>query len=73
MSLEWCKRADVGLPKPDAVFLLKIGRDNLHQRPGFGEERYENDSFLNKVWANYQSLKDNTFKVAAIFSSNFSP
>lgn len=71
MSLEWCRQADRGLPKPDAVFLLHMGRDSLNQRPGFGEERYENHSFLSKVWQNYQELKDHSFNVIKIYYSIF--
>jgi len=69
MSLDWCRQADRGLPKPDIVFLLHMGRDSLNKRPGFGEERYENHSFLGKVWQNYQQLKDHTFKVKNTFKS----
>ena len=39
MDLEWCKKSDVGLPAPDAVFYLTLAPEVAARRAGFGGER----------------------------------
>ena len=38
MDLEWCKAADAGLVKPDAILYLTMPESDAEQRAGFGEE-----------------------------------
>lgn len=45
LSLDWCKKTDVGLPKPDLVIFLKGSMDELSKRGDYGAERYENQRF----------------------------
>lgn len=40
---------EIGLPKPDMVYLLNMNPENLKDRPGFGKERYESISLQTKV------------------------
>lgn len=41
MDSKWCMQPEIGLPKPDLVFLLNVNPQDLKDRPGFGAERYE--------------------------------
>lgn len=61
MSFEWCKEAETGLPKPDKVFLLKLGLEVMKDRSGWGNERYENNDFQFSVAKNYQQLYDESY------------
>ncbi|CAL4131788.1 unnamed protein product, partial [Meganyctiphanes norvegica] len=63
ISLEWCKNSDIGLPRPDLVLFLDLSHEEAQRRAQFGEERYEKEEFQKKVYANYQLLKDETWKV----------
>lgn len=63
MSLEWCKKSDVGLPRPDLVLFLDLSHEEAQRRAQFGEERYEKEEFQKKVYTNYQLLKDETWKM----------
>lgn len=46
---EWLVAPDRGLPKPDLTLFLTIDIDELSQRKGYGEERYEQTEFQKKV------------------------
>ncbi|XP_070609311.1 thymidylate kinase isoform X1 [Erythrolamprus reginae] len=48
-SLEWCKQPDVGLPKPDLILFLQLSTSEAAKRGEFGNERYENTYFQEKV------------------------
>lgn len=61
MDLEWCKLAEIGLPRPDLVCLFKSRVDVVSQRNGWGEERYEKTDFQKKVCENFQLLKDPSY------------
>ncbi|KAL4709910.1 hypothetical protein ACJJTC_003873 [Scirpophaga incertulas] len=63
LDLEWCKSADVGLPKPDKVFFLTMPMDVIENREGYGMERYENYNFQKKVSDIYHQLMDTTWEV----------
>ncbi|XP_056643144.1 thymidylate kinase [Diorhabda sublineata] len=68
MCLEWCQQPENGLPKPDLVFLLDVSLEEMCNRPGFGDERYENTNFQTKVSKLYNKLckeEDNWVKVDA--------
>ncbi|RHZ89995.1 hypothetical protein Glove_9g144 [Diversispora epigaea] len=63
LKLEWCKYPDKGLLTPDIVFFTDLSSEDAAKRGGFGEERYENQSFQKKVREIYLSLKDPTWKI----------
>ncbi|XP_038211813.1 thymidylate kinase [Zerene cesonia] len=63
LDINWCKGADVGLPKPDKVFYLTIPLDVMQKRKGFGNERYEVPEFQKKVIETYEQLKENDWDV----------
>ena len=62
-GLEWCKRSDAGLPKPDAVFFLDLPPEQATTRGMYGGERYEELKFQQRVYKNYMALKDATWKM----------
>ena len=66
MSIDWCKKAETGLPKPDAVFFLSLSPNVLSRRGGFGNERYELTDVQKKVQNNYMELLDDTWHVRTI-------
>ncbi|KAM3835455.1 thymidylate kinase isoform 2-T2 [Vipera latastei] len=58
-SLEWCKQPDVGLPKPDLILFLQLSTLEAAKRGEFGNERYEDASFQEKVLqCFYHLIKD---------------
>lgn len=59
MDLEWCRAADKGLPAPDAVYFIKVDPRDVVERSGFGNERYENTAFLEKVNEAYMKVLGN--------------
>ncbi|XP_050311147.1 thymidylate kinase [Anthonomus grandis grandis] len=56
MDLNWCKGPEIGLPKPDQVFLLTLNPREAAKRSGFGEERYENEAMQNSVSKRFSQL-----------------
>lgn len=48
-SYEWLVAPDRGLPKPDLTLFLTIDINELANRKGYGEERYEQIDFQHKV------------------------
>ncbi|NXV81984.1 KTHY kinase, partial [Atlantisia rogersi] len=59
--LDWCKQPDIGLPKPDLILFLQLSPEEAAARGDFGNERYENSSFQERVLQSFQHLmKDNT-------------
>ncbi|KAM7540733.1 hypothetical protein Aperf_G00000032137 [Anoplocephala perfoliata] len=58
-SFEWCFHSEEELPQPNLVLcLVPTHIEDLKNRGGFGEERFENASFQTRVLANYQRLAD---------------
>ncbi|KAM0674444.1 hypothetical protein GVAV_002057 [Gurleya vavrai] len=55
LDIEWCKKPDLGLKKPDLVFFLDVKPEEVAKREGFGDEKYEKIEYLNNV---YDILKD---------------
>jgi len=60
-SLNWCQQADVGLPKPDCIIFLKVSKQQQEQRSDWGKERFESKEFQQRVCANYEKLRDDTW------------
>jgi dTMP kinase len=67
MSIDWCKKAETGLPKPDAVFFLSLSPAALAQRGGFGIERYELTEIQTKARDNFMELADDTWQVRMVW------
>ncbi|XP_050346484.1 uncharacterized protein LOC126770917 [Nymphalis io] len=63
LDVNWCKVPDSGLPKPDHVFFLNMSLENIQQRNGFGNERYEVLDFQKKVKNMYMQLKEENWEV----------
>ncbi|KAG7170177.1 Thymidylate kinase-like [Homarus americanus] len=63
MTLDWCKKCDVGLPKPDLVLLFDLTPEEVRKRGQWGEERYEKESVQRIVRENYNKLMDSSWKV----------
>jgi len=61
LSLDWCKGPDIGLPKPDAVIYLNLTKEAAAGRSEYGEERYENMDFQDKVKHQFFKLKDESY------------
>lgn len=49
LDFNWCLNPDKGLPKPDLTIFLKFKNSENSNRDGFGDERYENIEFQEKV------------------------
>lgn len=57
----WCESVDRGLPLPDITFFFeKKAKDSATYaaRGGYGEERYENVEFQQKVYEKFLALKE---------------
>lgn len=54
--LDWCKKPDEGLPKPDLVMFLQLSPAEAAQRGQFGIERYETSAFQKVVQQKFQLL-----------------
>ena len=63
LSMEWCKKSDSGLIKPDAVIYMVLSDEAMSQRQGFGDEVYESLDFQSKVKVNYDKLMDDSWIV----------
>ncbi|XP_789676.2 thymidylate kinase [Strongylocentrotus purpuratus] len=63
ISLNWCKRPDVGLPLPDLVLFLKVSSEAAEKRGGFGEERYEKSEIQARVAKNFEKLQENDWEI----------
>lgn len=48
-DVQWLYGPDIGLPKPDLTFFLTVSLQELGNRKGWGEERYEKEMFQAKV------------------------
>ncbi|XP_045535767.1 thymidylate kinase [Papilio machaon] len=62
-DINWCKSPDSGLPKPDKVFFLTMPLENILQRNGFGNERYEVLDFQKRVSEMYDKLREDNWEV----------
>lgn len=54
----WYKAPDSGLPRPDIVLYLDTDPEEAAQRPGYGDEIYEQVAFQAKVRREYEKLRD---------------
>ncbi|KAK2707430.1 thymidylate kinase-like isoform X2 [Artemia franciscana] len=63
MDMEWCKKPEVGLPKPDRVIFLDLKEEVQRKRGGYGGERYETEEMQKRVHSNYEKLIDGSWIV----------
>jgi dTMP kinase len=56
MTLEWCRKPDVGLPRPDLCVFLDISADAAAKRGGYGEEKYEKKEMQDRVRELFETL-----------------
>jgi dTMP kinase len=54
---DWCLGPDKGLLAPDLVIYLFATSTILQKRGGYGEERYENETFQSRVSEIFEKLK----------------
>lgn len=66
-DVEWLYSPDRGLPKPDLTLFLTLPIEELEERKGWGEERYEEQLFQRKVKECFSRIldpeKDNTIEI----------
>ncbi|KAF3988340.1 hypothetical protein FT663_02374 [Candidozyma haemuli var. vulneris] len=65
-SYDWLYGPDRGLPKPDLTLFLTISLEELSNRKGYGEERYEQIEFQKKVKACFLNILDSSDPSIAI-------
>lgn len=56
MSLEWCRKPDVGLPRPDLAVFLDISAEDAAKRGGYGTEKYEKKEMQDQVRILFDTL-----------------
>lgn len=56
LDIEWCRAADKQLPKPDIIFFVKLDPSLAAKRSGFGEERFDQVEFQEKVYDAFDQL-----------------
>eukprot|EP00877_Chromochloris_zofingiensis_P009830 jgi/Chrzof1/50/Cz01g01200.t1 len=61
LTIDWCRAPDEGLPAPDVTFYLQLPQSAAGARDGFGEERYEQADFQEKVKHCFDLIKDESF------------
>jgi dTMP kinase len=57
LSLQWARKPDEGLPRPDVCVYLTISPDEAAKRGGFGEERYERQEMQERVRSLFGELQ----------------
>jgi dTMP kinase len=57
IDINWCKQSEIGLPKPDVVFLLTNPHTGFYLKHDI--ERYEHYEFQQKVSSNFDFLREN--------------
>ncbi|KAF1847974.1 thymidylate kinase [Cucurbitaria berberidis CBS 394.84] len=56
LSLEWCRKPDVGLPRPDVCLFLDISAEDAAKRGGYGTEKYEKEDMQHRVRELFETL-----------------
>jgi dTMP kinase len=56
MTLEWCRKPDVGLPRPDICIFLDISAEDAAKRGGYGTEKYEKKEMQDRVRELFETL-----------------
>ncbi|KAL9056194.1 MAG: hypothetical protein Q9162_003073 [Coniocarpon cinnabarinum] len=58
LGLEWARKSDEGLPRPDVCLFLYISSDDAGTRGGYGEEKYEKREMQDRVRTMFAELQD---------------
>ncbi|OAL46807.1 thymidylate kinase [Pyrenochaeta sp. DS3sAY3a] len=58
LSLEWCRRPEVGLPRPDIALFLDISAEDAAKRGGYGTEKYEKKEMQDRVRGLFETLME---------------
>lgn len=69
LSLTWCRRPEVGLPRPDVCIFLNVSAETAAKRGGFGTERYEKQEMQDRVrelFAEMRTHKDEASDIVVI-------
>ncbi|KAJ3441098.1 thymidylate kinase [Anaeramoeba flamelloides] len=61
IDIDWCKKSDSGLPKPDLVIWLEIPFEIAEKRGDYGEEIYETKEFQMKAKKMFDKLHDSNW------------
>jgi dTMP kinase len=56
MSLEWCRKPEVGLPRPDLCLFLDISAEDAAKRGGYGTEKYEKKEVQDRVRELFETM-----------------
>ncbi|KAH6881595.1 thymidylate kinase-domain-containing protein [Alternaria rosae] len=56
MSLEWCRKPEVGLPRPDLCLFLDISAEGAAKRGGYGNEKYEKKEMQDRVRELFETM-----------------
>ncbi|KAG9193399.1 dTMP kinase [Alternaria panax] len=56
MSLEWCRKPEVGLPRPDLCLFLDISAEDAAKRGGYGTEKYEKKEMQDRVRELFETM-----------------
>jgi dTMP kinase len=62
LEWDWCRAADAGLPKPDAVIFLDLSLDEQSKRAGWGKERFERTEFQEHVARAYNAMRADNWR-----------
>lgn len=62
LEWDWCRAADAGLPKPDAVIFLDLSLDEQAKRSGWGKERFERTEFQEHVARAYNAMRADNWR-----------
>ena len=57
LTLEWARKPDEGLPRPDACLFLSISPEEAAKRGGYGDERYEKKEMQDRVRQLFSQLR----------------
>ncbi|KAI4949489.1 hypothetical protein J4E91_005228 [Alternaria rosae] len=56
MTLEWCRKPEVGLPRPDLCLFLDISAEDAAKRGGYGTEKYEKKEMQDRVRELFETM-----------------
>lgn len=57
LSLQWARRPEEGLPRPDVCIFLDISAEDAAKRGGFGDEKYEKREMQDRVRQMFAELR----------------
>ena len=57
LTIDWARKCDEGLPRPDVCIFLDITEDEAAKRGGFGTEKYEKREMQEQVRALFEQVR----------------